>query len=267
MIEIINYKLNNMIINYNINQNKKIGIYCIDNHYTKQMLLHIAGINKSSSIFYNNKVVDDNKLYFQERIFIDGNKKITNTLISSFIIKKLIKKYNCICNEEQLKKHIRFLQIRSEGKLKIIYKFTKEGIALINNAIVLSTYKYPILFTPLENIVAQKRIDYLVNEYQNKNFLVGIANLSLYQEIVDEVLFITNSSYYILLSTQLLLCFNNTSNIFDTMRELDITKNIMYKNEKYIIVLNDISMYQVKQLNKLNITYKTIKAFAIGEYI
>lgn len=267
MIEIKNYKLNEMIINYNIDQNKRIGIYSVNHQYTKQILLDIAGINKTFSIFYNNSTVYDNKCFFKERIFIDANKKSTNTLIPSFIKKTLMVKYNCVCNEDLLKKHIRNLQIRSEGKLKIRYKFTNEGIALTNNAIFLSTYKYPILFTPLENISSKKRIEYLINEYQNINFLVGIINLSIYKEIMDEILFITDNSYFILSSSQLLLCFKNISNIITIMQELDMLKNIIYTNTKNILINNNLSLYQIKQLNKLNITYKTIKAFEIGDYI
>lgn len=267
MIEIKDYKLNDMIINYNIDQSKRVGIYSINHQYTKQILLQIAGINNSSSIFYNNSSVYDNKTYFKERLFIDGNKKITNTLLAPFITKTLIKKYTSICNENLLKEYINKLQIRSEGKLKILYRFTKEGIALTNNVIALSTYKYPILYTPLENISLKKRRDYLVNEYQNKSFLVGITNLSVYKEIVDEVLFITNNSYFILSSSQLLLCFKNTTNILDSMKELDIMKNIIYMNEKNIIIQNNLSLYQIRQLNKLNIVYQTIKALEIGEYI
>lgn len=267
MIEIKDYKLNNMIINYNIDQSKKIGIYSVNHQYTKQILLDIAGINKSHSIFYNNKNVYDDNQYFKERIYIDSNIKVTNTLVAPHIINNLIKKYSCICNEESLKKHINNLQIRSEGKLKVIYKFTNEGIALTNNALFLSTYKYPILFIPLESISSKKRIDYLINEYQNKSFLVGITNLLIYKEIIDEILFITDNSYFIFSSTQLLLCFKNISNLIKIMEELDIVKNIIYINEKNVLINNSLSLYQIKQLNKLNITYETIKAFEIGDYI
>ena len=65
-------------------------------------------------------------------------------------------------NENEFNIISKELRIRSEGKLDDSYTFTKEGIALSNNALAISTYKYPILLNPFENIDSIYKIQYLL---------------------------------------------------------------------------------------------------------
>lgn len=264
MIQIKNLFLKNNLplLNYEIDQNKKIGIYSINLSLTQNLLLYISGIKKTNNIFYNNNLVYENKNFFNDRIYLNCNKKITNTLVSTTIANTLMKKYNIICNNDNLKEHIKQLQIRSEGKLKLNYSFSSEGIKLINNAITLSIYKYPILLNPLENISSNKKINYLINNYQTKSFIMGIEKINYYENIFDELLFITNNNYYILKKDDHIFISYQTQlsniNLFEN-------KQINYNNK--IVIYKNLSVDEIKQLNKLSIDYKEITLFQIGEYL
>ena len=269
MIQITNYKINNINIIYNIDQNIKTGIYCIDNKDLNKFILDISGINKSIGIYYRSKRVFDNQEYFSNRLFIDCNKQILNTLSSPYICELLNNTYKIKCDETQFKNHINNLQIRSEGNLKIKYTFTKEGIALSNNALSLSINKYPILLNMFENIKHNEKIKYLYKEYKTKPLLVGINNLHLYKDFLDELLFISRDSFSVLNASENILVLNNIINQDLIISECNLNNLIIHKGYKndLLIVRNNLNNNQIKLLNKFHVNIKEIDIYQIGDYI
>lgn len=269
MIQITNYKINKINIIYNIDQNIKTGIFCLDNKISNKIMFDITGLNKSVGIYYRSKKVFDNQEYFNNRLFIDCYKQVLNTLSSNIITNNFFKKYNINCDETILKKHINNLQIRSEGTLKLKYHLSKEGISLSNNALALSINKYPILINMFENIKDNNKVKYLKEQYKNKPLLVSVNNLNLYKDFLDELLLITHDSYSILNTKENILVLDNVFKQDLIITECNLQNLIIYKDYKNdnLIIKNSLNNNQIKLLHKFHVNIKEINVYQIGEYI
>ncbi len=267
MIQMTNYKFYNYNITYNIKQNNILGIYCINNNLLRPLLLEIAGINKSDNLYYNSKKIYDNETYFDERIFLDCNKNILTTLVIPKITNNLQLKYNLIINETNLQKHFENLNVRLYGNYNGQYTFNDEGITLCNHTIALSSYKYPILLNPLENINDQKNIAYLKNNY--KSCLMGITNLKKYASIIEELLLISSKKVFVLQSTSNLILLRNVISPQMIINECELDDLIIYQNlnNDNLILMNNLTFNQKKELKKFNINITEISIFDIGEHI
>ncbi len=269
MIQLTNYQFYQYIINYNIDQNIKTGIYCVNNKLLKPLLLEISGINKTTGIYYQSKNVYDNEQYFKERLFLDCNKKPFNTLHSKKITDIFANKYNTICNEETLQENIKKLKIRSEGKLKLNYTFTSLGKALFNNALALSIYKYPILLNALENINNANIKQELEKLYLNKGALFGVTNLYSYNNILDKLIILGYKNTYILSKNDSLVVLKKIINQDLIINLCNIEPLIIHKciKNENIIIYNSLTSIQIKTLLKNNVKIETITIYQIGDYI
>lgn len=269
MIQITNYEFEKYNLSYNINQELNTGIFCINNNILEKILLQIAGINKSKGIYYRSKKVFDNKQYFNERLYLNCNNQIVNTLVVDQIVNTLENNFNVIASNDLLKNYISQLQIRSEGKLDSSYTFTNEGNTLINNAIALSMFKYPILLNPLENIENKYKIEYLKKVYSNKPSLFGVSNLRKYNGFIDELILFGNNNVYILKSNEKLILLKNIINQDLIISECNLQNNLIHKCNKTedLILYNNLSNDQLKHLRNLNVKINEISLFEIGDYI
>ena len=268
MIQMTNYQFYQYLVNYNINQESITGIYCINNKLTEQLLLDISGINNAKGIYYRSKKVFDNKEYFDNRLYLNCNKQIFNTLLSKRISEELLK-YNIILNENEFNIISKELRIRSEGKLDDSYTFTKEGIALSNNALAISTYKYPILLNPFENIDSIYKLQYLKDKYKRKSLLVGITNIKKYENFLDHLILFGFRKIHILNPNEQLIVFENIINQDMVIEEANLNDYIIHKNiqNESIIIKSDINSSQLKALNNLKVKKKAISIYDLGEYL
>ena len=269
MIQITNFQFLQYNINYNINQNIITGIYSVNEASTKKFLLYVSGINKANNIFYRSKKVFDNEEYFKERIFLDCYYQPFNTLLGSNISKMLLDNYNIVLNEDLFNKLVKDLQIRSEGKLQTLYHFSKEGIALINNALALSVFKYPILYKPFEEINNKYKLDYLKEKAKNKSALIGVSDLKKYEGFFDELILFGFTQVHILKSNETLLYLDNVLSQELTIEEAKLEKSLIHKciKKESLIVRNDLAIDQIKSLHNMGVKIKEISIYDIGEYI
>lgn len=269
MIQITNYQFLQYQITYNINQDIITGVFSVNDNITKQFLLNVSGINKSQNIYYRSRKVFDNNDYFKDRLFLNCELKPFNTLVSSNISKLLLDNYNIVLNEDLFEKLIKDLQIRSEGKLSSKYHFTNEGIALINNTLALSIFKYPILLKPFENINNEYRLKYLKEQAKNKSALIGIKNLKKYEGFLDELILFGFKNMYILKSSDTLLYLDNVLSQDLTIEEASLENILIHKciKKESLIIRNILNKDQIKTLNNFGIKIKEISIYDIGEYI
>lgn len=269
MIQITNFKFDKYNITYNINQNEITGIFCVDKKMLEPLLLQIAGINKANGILYRSRKVFDNKEYFDDRIYLDCNQSTINTLVSSKVCYSLEKRYKLIMNENKLNELIEDLNIRLEGTLSGNYSFTKEGTALCNNAIALSTFKYPILLNPFENINDNKRLTYLKEQYQNKNCLIGITDLTKYQNYLNCLILVGKQNVYILKETDKIVILSNVIKQDLVISECEIEDLIIHKcvKNENIIIYNNLSAKQKVLLDRFKIKRTEVTIYDMGDCI
>ena len=69
MISIKDLTIQNYNINLEIDENAKLGIFARNTSLIKELLLIIAGINRSkNNCFFDDKEIYDNSEYFKKRI-------------------------------------------------------------------------------------------------------------------------------------------------------------------------------------------------------
>lgn len=255
MIQITNFQYNQFNITYNINQTQITGIYCVDRKLLQPLLLQIAGVNKSKGIYYRSRTVFDNKTYFSDRIYLDCNKKILDTLHAPKITYSIEKRYKVLLNEEKIKKYVNDLNVRMEGLLTGTYSFSDEGNALCNNIIALSSFKYPILLNPFENINEQYRLSYLKEQYINKGCLIGITDMSKYQGYLNTLILLGSKNCYILTDKDKLLILSNVIDQELVISECGIENQIIHKciQNENIIIYNNLTTYQKQMIEKFKI--------------
>ena len=103
MIEIKNLKFHQYTICTNILENENTGIYCPHEDVVKQLLLILSGINYSNECFYKNKILFDDEKYFQERIYMDCEKKYVHTLLDNIIQNLIATKYHKVFHQDLFK--------------------------------------------------------------------------------------------------------------------------------------------------------------------
>lgn len=270
MIQITNYQFLQYLINYNINQDIVTGIYIPNNSKVlEKLFLEISGINKTNGIYFKSKKVYDNTNYFNDRIYLNCNEQILDTLLSKKISNNLLNNYNIVFNTNKFDELVKKLKIRNEGELSSSYKFTKEGICLSNIALAFSTYKYPILLNPLEEVVNTNKMNTLKQLFKEKPSLIGITNLSKYKEILDVLILFGFKDIYILNTNDKLIVLDNIVNQDLTIDEALISNLLIYKCIKNdnLIIKGELSKTQIKALKNLNIKIKEINIYELGDYI
>ena len=266
MIQITNFQFNQFNITYNINQDQITGIYCVDNKLLEPIMLQISGINKSQGILYRSRKVFDNPTYFDDRLYLDCNKKIIDTLHAKKISYSLEKRYKLIINENKLDQLVDILKVRMEGTLSGSYTFTKEGKALCNNIIALSSFKYPILLNPLENINDKNRLTILKEQYKEKNCLIGISDLSKYKNFLNCLILLGHKNTYVLTDKDKIVILSNVINQDLVISECKLENLIIHKciQNENIIIYNDLTPLQKVLLDKFNITRKEVTIYDMG---
>jgi len=269
MIQITNFQFNQFNITHNINQDQITGIYCVDKKLIEPLMLQISGINKAKGILYRSRKVFDNETYFDDRLYLDCNKQVIDTLHSTKIAYSLEKRYKLIINEEKIKKLIDDLSIRMEGTLSGTYTFTKEGNSLCNNVIALSSFKYPILLNPFENINNTKRLNILKEQYKEKKCLIGISDLSKYKNFLNCLILLGHKNTYVLTDKDKILILSNVIKQDLIISECKLENLIIHKciRTEDIIIYNDLSPIQKVLLDKFNITRKEVTIYDMGDCI
>lgn len=269
MIQITNYQFNNYLINYNINQDEKVGVYFMDNSLTKKFLLNVAGINKGDHIYYRSRKVFDNSDYFKERIYLDCTKPLLNTLVGSKISKNLHDNYGVILNVDKFNQLITSLEVRREGKIKDNYEFSSEGLALTKNALALSTFKYPILLFPFEAIAHEKRLNLIKDKYFDKGMLVGVSEINKYKDFLDKIMFFSNDKLFIFNKDDKLMVLDNVVSQKILIDEGKLDNIVVYKSNisEKLIIKAEITKEQVRVMNELKVKRTEISVFDIGDYL
>lgn len=257
MIKLLNYRLLQFYINYDIPQDEMVLFYSPNRNILKKGSLELAGINNGDGIMYNNKKVYDNKQYFRNRIYLDCNISHLNTLIPDVVAKTIDTNYQIIMDTTKFNQLIKTLQIRSEGQLDNIYHFTKEGIALSNIALGMSIYRYHILLEPLDNITNIFHLKMAKEALKNSNSLIFTSQLSKYTDICNNIIVLGfKNVFYLNNKTYAHILYKYDETISD--------QNIIYKSVKSDMIIVDDS-FSIITLKKWNA--KKISIMEIDKYI
>lgn len=249
MIEIKDLKLNNYKINTNISEKDNVGIYSPNIKLTTQLLLDLAGINKTSGIFVNGENVYDNENYFKSRIYILANKTYLNNFYANNVVEYTLKSYGKVLKDKKFSKLIRLSRVRYITHINNSYKYTKETLALVNAFYAYSIIGNRILLNPLENIV---RADYMKQISQEikteKCTIFGISNLKKYEGLLDKLILVFPKTYIVI---------SDMTQKFVVSHEAQEGHTELYKGKYYIYL-------EYKKANKYA---KVISWTELGEYI
>jgi len=249
VIEIKDLKLNNYKINTNISEKENVGIYSPNNKLTIQLLLDLAGINKTNNIFANGENVYDNENYFKSRIYILGNKTYLNNFYATNVVEYTLKSYGKVLKDKKFAKLIRLSRVRYITNINNSYKYTKETLALVNAFYAYSIIGNRILVNPLENIVREDYMKQVRAEIiTEKNTIFGITDLKKYDGLLDKLILLLPSTYLVL--TDMMQKFIVSLDAIEGYTEI-------YKG-KFYIYLED---------RKVNKALKVVSLTELGEYI
>ncbi len=257
MIKLLNYRLLQFYITYDIPQDEFLVVYSPNHNILKKCALEVAGINHADGIFYNNKNVFDNKQYFNSRVYLDCNVSHLNTLIPDVVSQTMDNNYNIIIDTNKFGKLIKQLQIRSEGQLDNIYHFTNEGVALSNVALGMSIYRYHILLEPLDNVMKENHLKVAKESLKDSNSLCFTSKLSKYLDICNNIIVLGfKNVFYLNHKSFVYILYKSNENISD--------EEIIYKSTKSdMIIINDgLGFLTLKKLNA-----KKISIMEIDKYI
>lgn len=257
-------------INLSIDYKTKIGVYSKDKNIVNTFLKLIAGINKptkESQIKIAKKDVFDNKDYFKNRLYLDFSTHYLNTLNYKKIDEALTEKYALNLNYDKYTKILKDLDIRGECEITDKYEFTPLGNTLVNFALACSLdYEFLIINNPTINVTSTNILTYIMNYLNNnyKSMIFGLNNLDLFIDILDYIIILDDFGLmHILYNNSKLLVINNGQ----VPEELDKYKLFISFDKKRIILSNELSKDELKELKKKRIDFIQINLQELGGYI
>jgi len=239
------------------------GFFCRNKAFVKELLLLIAGINKSNATcLYNDEKCYDNKDYFKTRLYLDFENEYFETLNIEKIRLAVTEKYHLNLNYEELQRHIKTLNIRGECIITSRYAFTNVGNNLLNFAFALSTEENLIINNPTWAIDSGVDLEYIYTELRKKQRMVifGIDHLQKMRFCLDKLIIFSDFNEVLILDiTEKLYVLENTYNL--PYQKVFIDKNNLH------IIYRGLGKEELKNCDRLRIKYKVISPYDLEEYI
>lgn len=264
-MEIRNLQFYEYLINLKIEENEIIGIYSQKMHIVTELLLIIAGINRSKdNVFYNGLDAYDSNNFFKHRIYFDCRSDIVQTLnvekigyVVNFAFKKKV-------DLEKLTYIIRTLDLRGEVEITqtLEYIFSNVGRTLINLALGLSIENHLIINKPTIHINNKKELDFIKLELKkHQGFkIMGLDDFSNLKDVLDRIIILTD--YDTVVELQL------RDEVFYLIEDcLDIKEYRLFKAFGNRLIASRIPKDILKQCDKKKIKYEKVNINELQKYI
>lgn len=178
-LELKDLQLNNYKLSFSLDDGLVYGVMG-ESEDTLKLLKYLAGINKANgACLYEDKDVFDNPSYFNNRIFMDMNEEIVKTLTAKTLEDIFKSRYNKILDVATFKKALTDTNARSEVIISNDYKFSKQGVNLVNYAMLTSLeYKNALVINATSNVNKEKKeniIKNICNKKKYNNVIIGFT--------------------------------------------------------------------------------------------
>ena len=258
MIEIKNQQFYEYNVDYNLDESLNTLFLFENSIYAYEYSLTLAGIKKAN-IYYLDKEVYENDIYFKSRIYINNNISYIDTLDANVLEEKLLKKYSKAFDKDYFKRLVNETKIRTLIKRGRKYKFKDNTLTLSNDILALSCMCIKCLYLPF-NKLADNTL--LKEEFKIKKSNIFISaldakedNFLSYQDIIDKLVIFYKEKVLYLDINDKILKINKDSN----STHITILKNLIYEDSNYYYVNSNI----LKDNAVKGLKYKEISIFDI----
>lgn len=258
MIEIKNQQFYEYNVDINLDESLNTLFLFENSIYAYEYSLTLAGIKKAN-IYYLDKEVYENDIYFKSRIYINNNISYIETLDANVLEEKLLKKYNKAFDKDYFKRLVNETKIRTLIKRDRKYKFRDNTLTLSNDILALSCMCIKCLYLPF-NKISDNTL--LKEEFKIKKSNIFVSaldakedNILSYQDIIDKVVIFYKGKVVYLDINDKILKINKDSN----SAHITILKNLIYEDSNYYYVNSNI----LKDNAVKAIKYKEIGVFDI----
>ena len=243
-----------------------VGIYCQDREVVKKFLKYVAGINKTSSVYFDNKPVFNNPNYFKNRIYLDFSNNYLSTLNVEDIYINILESFSKTIDKDKFKKISKDLDIRGDAIIEKSYIFNPQGNTSLNFCL-LSSLNYPIAIinNPTINVNNIKIINYMANYYKhNYRYLIfGLNNLYTLNNILDYIIIFDdfNNTRILSSSDEVIVCDYYEDDLLYTFK--------MFKSQdhKRLILFNGLTKDDYKLLKQRKLSYYKIRLDEVERYL
>lgn len=216
----------------------------------KQFLLKLAGINPSTTIYYNGQLAFDNREYFKKRVFLDAKNEYLKTLNVEFI-NSALQGYGLSIDNVRFKKAIKEYNVRNNAKYTSFYQFPIQNNTLLNIALAKSlNNEIVIIDNPLFDLDEKLIQDVIIDlKKANKIFVLGLDSFEGIKETSDKVIVISDhfELYCLMPETELIV-----------IDEFAAIRNKIFIVKGKAVCLNDYSKDELKEFAKKKIKVKQV---------
>ena len=240
-----------------------VGIYCQDREVVKKFLKYVAGINKTSSIYFDNKPVFNN---LKNRMYLDFSNNYLSALNVEDIYINILESFSKTIDKDKFKKISKDLDIRGDAIIEKSYIFNPQGNTSLNFCL-LSSLNYPIAIinNPTINVNNIKIINYMADYYKhNYRYLIfGLNNLYTLNNILDYIIIFDdfNNTRILSNSDEVIVCDYYEDDLLDTFK--------MFKSQdhKRLILFNGLTKDDYKLLKQRKLSYYKIRLDEVERYL
>ena len=243
-----------------------VGIYCQDREVVKKFLKYVAGINKTSSVYFDNKPVFNNPNYFKNRIYLDFSNNYLSTLNVEDIYINILESFSKTIDKDKFKKISKDLDIRGDAIIEKSYIFNPQGNTSLNFCLLTSlNYPIAIINNPTINVNNIKIINYMADYYKhNYRYLIfGLNNLYTLNNILDYIIIFDdfNNTRILSSSDEVIVCDYYEDDLLDTFK--------MFKSQdhKRLILFNGLTKDDYKLLKQRKLSYYKIRLDEVERYL
>lgn len=263
MLRIENVIIDDFLLDFEIFEDQRLGIFSKDPQLTEKLLLILAGIMRTKGkVLYQNHQVYDNEKYFKSRIYLDCKANYLKTLNIDTIGQAFKNKYQKTINIEKLKKHIDVLKIRGECEItsSLTYQFTPTGNTLINLSLAFSLNDHLLINNPTINITRTSDLSYIMDQFKKrKGFVIlGINSLLHLKDYCDRLIIFSDFKTVQIINPreEKLLLIDNCDiiedyKLFNISGKRMITRNLPQETTKRLqkqkIKIERINVYEIEK--------------------
>ena len=258
MLEIKNQQFYEYNVSLEVDEDINTLFIFDSSKYAYEYSMALAGLKKSE-IYYLDKQVYQNDIYFKSRIYINNNISYINTLNPDAIENKMLKAYNKAFDKEYFKALVTKTKIRTLIRRKRSYKFKDETLALSNDIFALSTMSLRIFYLCFNKIDKDNLLTEEFKIHKSNIFISALDAIyddkKMYKDIVDKLVIFYKGKVSCIKISDKVLKINKDSN----STNINIIKNLIYEDDNYYYVEESI----IKDNNIKGIKYKDINIMDI----